>query len=462
VGPRARADEPQEQPARDYDAPDPNRTPLTYVRAAANVLAAEYVVWQVAWLRGDGWFYVTRGAFAEAFRNGWRWEYDGLTTATLAHPYGGGLYFECARAVGLTFWESIPYPAAASVLWEYFGERDGPGQPGSPHFLGPNAVITTSLGGIAIGEIMHRMSSAVLDDSTSGLSRVSREVIGAVVSPVRGVSRTMTGDAWRRGAPPIDKPIRVNLHTGIDRVFIASVATSGQPPGALFALDIEYGDLAPKAAATTLGPYEFFDFYAAAIASGGGTSGIEAHSLALLHGFSQDLSAAEGDRRDNNVLGFVQSMDFHGAELTKFSAFGLGLGDFVALRRGPHRRLRLGLDVQWAPLVAAASPFAPFAGSDRDYNYSTGGALGATVRWDIGRLGRFGLDAREYGTAVIDGASGSEMIGHARSWYEVDLVPKTIGLGAGSTFVHRFGRYEAGQRFHAAELAAQFYMTARL
>lgn len=120
--------------------------------------------------------------------NGLVWDNDKFSTNLLAHPYIGGIYFNTARSNGLSFWESVPYSFGGSLMWEMLAEVEPPAI---------NDFVSTSIGGIALGEVTHRVSSLILDDSKRGVNRFFRELTGTLVSPARGLNRILTGDAWK-------------------------------------------------------------------------------------------------------------------------------------------------------------------------------------------------------------------------------------------------------------------------
>jgi len=119
---------------------------------------------------------------------GFVWDNDQFSTNLFAHPYHGGLYFNAARSNGLTFWESAPYSFCGSLMWEGVCETEPPAI---------NDLIATTVGGIAIGEVTHRISALVYDDRKRGWSRFWREFLGAVVCPAGALNRIISGDAWR-------------------------------------------------------------------------------------------------------------------------------------------------------------------------------------------------------------------------------------------------------------------------
>ena len=70
-------------------------------------------------------------------------------TNNIEHPYGGAVYYNVARANGLSFWAAAPVTFSGSLMWELFGEPVPPS---------PNDVIITSLSGITFGEALRQLS----------------------------------------------------------------------------------------------------------------------------------------------------------------------------------------------------------------------------------------------------------------------------------------------------------------
>lgn len=121
-------------------------------------------------------------------KTGFVWDNDQFSTNLFAHPYHGGLYFNSARSNGLTFWESVPYSFCGSLMWEAVCETEPPAI---------NDLMATTMGGVCIGEITHRVSDLVYDDRRRGFRRFAQELLGAVTCPIRELNRIITGDAWR-------------------------------------------------------------------------------------------------------------------------------------------------------------------------------------------------------------------------------------------------------------------------
>ena len=121
-------------------------------------------------------------------KNGFVWDNDQFSTNLFAHPYHGGLYFNAARSNGLNFWESVPYSFGGSLMWEVVCEIEPPAI---------NDLIATTMGGVCIGEVTHRISDLVYDDRKSGMERFWREALATVICPIKGLNRLISGDAWK-------------------------------------------------------------------------------------------------------------------------------------------------------------------------------------------------------------------------------------------------------------------------
>lgn len=189
-------------------------------------------------------------------KNGFVWDNDRFSCNLIMHPYHGNLYFNSARENGLSYWASMPYPVIGSLQWEIFGEKEPPAI---------NDFIATSFGGMCIGEVLHRMSNTLLDDSKRGWPRFFREAAAFLVSPIKGVNRLVTGKAWHVSHDkylyhdsernPLDFSITAGSRYLVDDGKLFRGASN--PFVNLF---MEYGDALNESGYNK--PYDFFDFEA--------------------------------------------------------------------------------------------------------------------------------------------------------------------------------------------------------
>lgn len=179
------------------------------------------------------------------------WDTDMFSTNLFAHPYHGSLYFNAARSNGMSFWESIPYTVGGSLMWEFFMEAELPSV---------NDLFATSFGGIELGEITYRISDLFLDDRTTGSERVGREIISGLISPMRGLTRLISGDSWRyrpyKGRTFSKVPVDFSVSLG-SRYMAEEEELENKSIGMNLTLELDYGDLYDN---DYYSPYEWFHF----------------------------------------------------------------------------------------------------------------------------------------------------------------------------------------------------------
>jgi hypothetical protein len=117
-------------------------------------------------------------------------------TNNFYHPWNGALFYSTGRSTGLGFWESSAVAVAGSFLWECCGETLK---------MSGNDMISTSLGGVAMGEMIHRLGSVILDNRDRGVSRVLREASIFPFDIVRGSNRLIFRDQLK--APNPEQPL---------------------------------------------------------------------------------------------------------------------------------------------------------------------------------------------------------------------------------------------------------------
>ncbi len=183
------------------------------------------------------------------------WDNDDFVINQIGHPYQGSFYYSASRANGLNYWQSLPFTVLGSLSWEFFCESDPPAI---------NDIITTPIGGAALGEMTWRLSDLVLDDSKRGFQRLWREAAAFAINPMRGFNRIFYGDAWRLRSghhkyhSAEDFPVRFAVGTGFrhlnNRFDVANGANNLQ-----IHLGLEYGDAFSE---EDTRPYDYFQLEA--------------------------------------------------------------------------------------------------------------------------------------------------------------------------------------------------------
>lgn len=328
------------------------------------------------------------------FTDGMVWDNDFFITNLFAHPYHGNLYFNAARTNGLSFWESAPYALGGSLMWEFLGETEPPAI---------NDVIATSCGGMAIGEMTHRLSLTVLDDRDHGFSRFLREAAATIANPIQGLHRIISGDAWRVRhdhyryhdfkKTPVDASFSVGwryladdgaLFRGIHAPYVNMTLAYGT------SVDGEHHKI----------PYDFFDIESN-MAFGGGQPLV--NSLQIV---GRLWSTPILDKRDMaGEFGIYQHFNYYdakpiedGSELTPYrisEAAGFGPGFILSLpQTGGLSKLEQRIFVSGILLGGTKSDY--FNIIERDYNMGSGFSIKSKTQLDFGRFGRFVLNAKYF------------------------------------------------------------------
>lgn len=197
-----------------------------------------------------GWAKVSMKSIKKNIKGPLIWDSDKLETNFFAHPYNGMLYYNAARSNGMSFFASIPYTFAGTLMWEEACELEAPAI---------NDYISTTLGGVCIGEVTHRLADMVLDDGKKGTDRLMAEAMGFLIDPIRGMNRLLTGKAWhvRQGASCKHHdyrrfPVAMSFSTGSRRMTddVKQHATGGYVH-----FGIAYGDATDNSENK---PYDYF------------------------------------------------------------------------------------------------------------------------------------------------------------------------------------------------------------
>lgn len=184
---------PAAAPVRTFASCQDKRTLLSVAEALGVNLAANRVnVWVFDW----DWARVDFESWAQNLRLGWHWDETQFGVNMFLHPYHGSIYFDAARSNCLNFWEAVPITFLGSWTWEFLGERARPSL---------NDFWMTGFGGMAMGEVLHRISTAIIDERDTGTERIVRELGAMVVNPMNGFNRLVRGQWNDVGPNPPDR-----------------------------------------------------------------------------------------------------------------------------------------------------------------------------------------------------------------------------------------------------------------
>ena len=223
--------------ARKYESDSIRILPKRPWLAASEAFGVNMLIWGIdRYVAKADFAYINFNTIKDNFRKGPVWDTDMFSTNLVAHPYHGSLYFNAARSNGLNFWQSVPYNAAGSFMWEFFMENEYPSI---------NDLMSTTFGGAVLGEITFRLSDLFIDDRTTGAERVGREILTGIISPIRGINRLITGDSWRyrasKGRSFRSVPVTFELNMG-PRFLAEQEASSKGTIGMHLGMRLDYGD----------------------------------------------------------------------------------------------------------------------------------------------------------------------------------------------------------------------------
>ena len=176
--------------------------------AAADLAAALVVPWALDhYVADEEWSHISMRTLRGNVRSAFCYDDDDLLMNQMGHPLHGSAYFSAGRTNGFTFWESTLVATLGSLAWEYGFENTAPSR---------NDMLNTVLGGSVLGESGFRISRALLDNTSTGTTRIFRELAGGLVNPINGVNRLVTGEAWRKAPNPEDRlPDRLDTEVAI-------------------------------------------------------------------------------------------------------------------------------------------------------------------------------------------------------------------------------------------------------
>jgi hypothetical protein len=321
--------------------------------------------------------------------HGWEWDDNAFQVNHFAHPFQGNIYFNAARSNGYGYWTSILFATAGSYHWECCGET---------HFMSVNDWYNTAIGGAAVGEMLYRTSSMVLDNTATGSERAWREIGAFLMNPTRGFTRLVTGNASRVYANPEHPSDRIPNRLENQLSFGVRKATSERRAGEIevddggeahsfFDLQLISGSL------LDLDRQKPFDFFTLATQ----VNLRQEKGLGKLQ-IRGNLWHKNLSETDNSVskLVLVQDFDYENNEAFEFGGQGASLMYLKRTQRSERTAFVWNAAATWMIMGGVNSEFALLADVAgirerlREYDFGTG--LGARVGFQFLRDGYRWID----------------------------------------------------------------------
>lgn len=371
-------------PARADDASEihtraPRDTPerTSHALPLVETVAFELALNGASQLAGRDWADISLGSIRDNLTSSWVFDEDAFTIDQLAHPYGGAWPYLAARSSGHGFWVSSAYAFGGSLMWELLMETE------PPSF---NDQLTTTVGGVLLGESLHRIARALRYRPTT-----LREVAASALDPVGALNRATWGRAWRDRLPP-----SYYVHLGIgweqltrtldgarreadqNQLHTELVLQHGRPGDAEFR---------PRA------PLDHFDLHAAVDISREHVVGT-LDVRGLLHGTVMERGSTRG------LYGLYGMYDYMNPDRVRVSAIAVGPGIATETALGDRTFLRAAGVVGIVPWGAAGGSNE----SETHRDYHRGPGISEIVELELGhrRWGALRATARGW---QIDGAA---------------------------------------------------------
>jgi len=276
--------------------------PKSPLKIVGWMAATNITVWSIdRFIVGASYAHINFNSIKNNFKTAFVWDDDMFETNLYAHPYHGSLYFNAARCNGMSFWQSVPYTAGGSLLWEFCMETEAPSM---------NDLFSTTIGGVCLGEMNFRISDLLIDDRTVGFDRLKREGLLFLASPIRGLNRIISGDAWKhrniRGNSLPSTPLSFYSTIGLRVLADNSLKVNDMSAIACYDIGFYYGSPFNQ---ENEKPYDFFSFQA------GGNFFSQQPFLSHLNGlgllFSKNIDVRKLDTQ--LLLGVFQHFNYYHA-----------------------------------------------------------------------------------------------------------------------------------------------------
>ncbi len=331
--------------------------------------------------------------------HGLTYDDNGFKTNQYLHPWNGANYYNTGRSNGFGYWGSALFALGGAFFWECCGET---------HPMSYNDLVSTGLGGIAVGEEMYRLSGQLLDNQAQGKGRVFREVGGFLIDPVRGFNRMLSGRFSGQHANP-EEPLdwrgphaNFFVFTGARIIGEGESISENTKTYGFIGMQHSFGSVFDN---TRRRP---FDSLAADYQF---SPGEEKGLRTVLRIRGDIFSKAFGGSKESPTYAFaiVQHFDYHNNNAYEFGQQAFGPSLFARYRLSDSMGLNIRWD-GWGSVLAAVNADYSFVAEVadrerfREYDYGPGLGTGAEVSLNRGRNRLLSLSYRFQWISVSNGS----------------------------------------------------------
>jgi len=397
--------------------------PKRFFAAAGEVILLEIAPWAYdRYVSEEDFAFISFETIKHNFQTGFHYDRDHFTINQSSHPYHGSLFFNAGRENGFSYWESGLFALSGSLLWECCMEKDAPSI---------NDLVNTTLGGMTRGEVAHRLSAMVLDNTSAGAARVAREVGAAILNPVGAFNRLVRGDMFRRYDNPEDRFPTVVV-VGLDLGYRHIAGAPPHPDQAIGTLSVLYGD---PFSGDLHKPFDSF-WLGLDVNSPGGVLISRLEERGVLKGWE----LTDSSQHSRHIFGFSQEYEYLNNQAQVFGAQMFSAGFLSRYDLGAH----------WVALTDTTALAIPLAGiqttdfenpqTGRNYDYAPGTGLRVAGRLYLGSREILGLGYGVVWAWTANGVSDSNTLQFFRAVARVPLFGP-VGAGGGYAWYSRKTTY---------------------
>lgn len=285
---------------------------------------------------------------------------DKFVVNQFSHPLHGSMYFNIGRANGYTFWQSALFAFGGSLMWEYFMENE----PASV-----NDLVSTTLGGIMLGEMTHRTSNKFIDETRHGIQNILGEIFGSAINLPRLYARLKNKDFSYYGSVRSDtNDYSLRINSGVSFLNVDKLGFNKSGLHYYLQLFYTYGKFKYSG---YVKPYEFFRFRAGV--NTGRAKYAYIYSYALIAGYNK--SCYKSGFGKSFFIGLFQDYDFinnKSAYLIGAQSIGPGFIYDQDFESGVVSKIFISPHLNWIPLGAINSVH-PIKG--QQYNFGMGAKI---------------------------------------------------------------------------------------
>jgi hypothetical protein len=376
------------------------------------------------------------------------WDDNHFHINMLLHPYQGNYYFNAGRSNGFGYEKSYLFTLLGSALWECCGESHKPSA---------SDLVTTTLGGAALGEVLYRVGTQMLLKN-----RWYYDFVTFFLTP----SRIVTHAAMGKPAPPPNNPAVWETPSVPAPAMLAAGWSSFDGP--FFRFGTTYEDMRQVGRGSR--PFSHFDVLFEITPWGKHPIG-----RAQIQGNLWSFPAYQTPNLHFAVSGF-QGLDYINNDAFEFGGETLGLTAGLALGQAGGHQGSLSVNVhsffggvqsEFAEYGQQHTPRGEERERDREYDFTGGLGYGANFLWKPLMKLRVGGFYRWDRHWVLDGSNlDGHSANHATRLMGASVVLprlwRNLGLGFDGTLFRRTSEFthpDFASVTHSSDSVLRLYLS---